>query len=38
MHVVDSDDEDYNAIYMQEMIHRNTQTTTMLLASLCRDE
>jgi hypothetical protein len=38
MHVVDSDNEDYNAIYMQEMIHRNTQTTTMLLASLCRDE
>jgi hypothetical protein len=23
---------------MQEMIHKNTQDTTMLLASLCRDE
>jgi hypothetical protein len=24
MHVVDSDDENYNAIHMQEMIHKNT--------------
>jgi hypothetical protein len=38
MHVVDSDDENYIAIYMQEMIHKNNQATTMLLASLYRDE
>jgi hypothetical protein len=35
---VDSDDENYNAIHIQEMIHKNTQATTVLLASLCRDE
>jgi hypothetical protein len=38
MQCVDSDDENYNAIHMQEMIHKNTQATTVLLASLCRDE
>jgi hypothetical protein len=38
MHIVDSDDKNYNAIYMQEMIHKNAQATTVLLASLCRDE
>jgi hypothetical protein len=38
MHVVDSDDENYNAIHMQEMIHKNIQATNVLLASLCRDE
>jgi hypothetical protein len=38
MHVVDSDDENYNAIHIQEMIHKNNQTTTILLVSLCRDE
>jgi hypothetical protein len=38
MHVVDSDDENYNAFQMQEMIHKNNQATNVLLASLCRDE
>jgi hypothetical protein len=38
MHIVDNDDENYNAIYMQEMIHKSAQATTMILASLCRDE
>jgi hypothetical protein len=38
MQSVDIDDENYNAIHMQEMIHKNTQATTVLLASLCRDE
>jgi hypothetical protein len=38
MHVVDSDDKNYNAIHMQEMIHKNNQATTVLLASLWRDE
>jgi hypothetical protein len=34
MHFDSSD----NAIYIHEKIHKNTQTTTMLLGSLCRDE
>jgi hypothetical protein len=38
MHVVDSDDKNYNAIHMQEMIHKNTQATTVILDSLWRDE
>jgi hypothetical protein len=38
MQCVDSDDENYNAIHMQEMIHKNTQATIVLLVSLCRDE
>jgi hypothetical protein len=38
MHVVDSDGENYNTIHIQEMIHKNTQATIVLLASLCRDE
>jgi hypothetical protein len=38
MQCVDSDDENYNAIHMQEMIHKNTQATTVLLTSLCKDE
>jgi hypothetical protein len=38
MQYVDSDDDNYNAIHMKEMIHKNTQDTTILLASLCRDE
>jgi hypothetical protein len=38
VHVVYSDDENYNAFQMQEMIHKNTQATNVLLASLCRDE
>jgi hypothetical protein len=37
MHVVDSDDENNNAIHMQEMIHQITQATIVFLASLCRD-
>jgi hypothetical protein len=35
---VDIDHEDYNDIHMQEMIHINTQATTMFLASLCMNE
>jgi hypothetical protein len=38
MHILDSDDENYNAIYVQEMIHKNAQATTVLLASLCKEE
>jgi hypothetical protein len=38
MQCVDSDDENYNSIHMQEMIHKNTQAPTVLLPSLCKDE
>jgi hypothetical protein len=38
MHCIDSDGENFNAIHAQEMIHKNIQATTMLLASLCRDK
>jgi hypothetical protein len=38
MHGSDSDDENYNAIYIQEIIHRNSQATIVLLACLCREE
>jgi hypothetical protein len=38
MHVLGNDDEIHNAMYFQEMFHKNTQATTMLLASLCREE
>jgi hypothetical protein len=33
--LLDSDDEHYNDIYAQELIHKNTQATIVLLASLC---
>jgi hypothetical protein len=38
MQCVHNEDENYNAIHAQEMVHKNTQATNMLLASLCRDE
>jgi hypothetical protein len=38
MQCIDSDDENFNDIHAQEMIHTNTQTTTVLLASICRNE
>jgi hypothetical protein len=38
MQYVDSDDENYNVIHMQEMILKNIQATIVLLAYLCRDE
>jgi hypothetical protein len=38
MHILDSDDGNYNAIDAQEMIHKNAQDTSVLLASLCREE
>jgi hypothetical protein len=31
-------DSSDNAIFIHEKIHKNTQATTLLLASLCRDE
>jgi hypothetical protein len=34
MQCVDSDNGNFNAIHVQEMIHKNIQATIMLLASL----
>jgi hypothetical protein len=31
--VIDSDDENFNAMDAREMIHKNTQATTVLLSS-----
>jgi hypothetical protein len=31
-------DSNDNAIFINEQIHKNAQATTVLLASLCRDE
>jgi hypothetical protein len=38
MHILDINDDNNNDIYVQEIIHKNAQATTMLLASLCREE
>jgi hypothetical protein len=37
MQILDSDDGNYNAIEVEEIIHRNSQATRVLLASLCRE-
>jgi predicted butyrate kinase (DUF1464 family) len=31
-------DSTHNPVFINEQIHKNAQTTTVLLASLCRDE
>jgi hypothetical protein len=36
--MIDSDDENYNSIDAQEMIHKNVQATTVLLACLWWEE
>jgi hypothetical protein len=38
MHILHSTDENYSVVDVQEIIHKNAQATTMLLASLCREE
>jgi hypothetical protein len=38
MHILNRDDENYNVIYMEEIIHKNAQATLVLLASLCKEE
>jgi hypothetical protein len=38
MHMLDSNDEIYNAIDAHEIIHKNALATTVLLASFCREE
>jgi hypothetical protein len=38
MEIPDSDDEEYNPVDTERIIHHNSQATTILLASLCREE
>jgi hypothetical protein len=38
MHILDSDNETYNPVEVEEITHCNSQDTTVLLASLCREE
>jgi hypothetical protein len=38
MQISYSDDENFNAIEVEGLIHRNSQAITVLLASLCREE
>jgi hypothetical protein len=38
MQILDSDDENYNVVEVEEIIHRNPQATNILLAYLCREE
>jgi hypothetical protein len=38
MQIMGVDDENYNDVEVEELIHRNSQATTILLASLCREE
>jgi hypothetical protein len=32
------DNENYNEVEVEELIHRNAQATTILFASLCRED
>jgi hypothetical protein len=36
--IPDEDDNDYNHVEVQELTHHNSQATTILLASLCKEE
>jgi hypothetical protein len=38
MHIPDVDDESYNEVEVEESVHRNSQATTVLLASLYREQ
>lgn len=38
METLDNNDVDYNPVEAEQIIHHNTQATTILLASLCREE
>jgi hypothetical protein len=38
MQILESDDEAYNPMDVEELTHCNSQATTILLASLCREE
>lgn len=36
--IPDFDDKDYNHVEVQQIIHRNTQASKVLIASLCKEE
>jgi hypothetical protein len=38
MQISDSDDDHFDAIEVEELIHRNSKATIVLLAYLCREE
>jgi hypothetical protein len=38
MEIPDSDDENYNPVEVEQIVHHNSQATIILLASLCREE
>jgi hypothetical protein len=38
MHIPNVDNENYNEVEVEELIYRNAQATTVLLASLCIEE
>ena len=38
MDILDSNDDDYNPVGAEQIIHRNSQATIVLLASSCREE
>jgi hypothetical protein len=38
MQIPNIDDENYNVVKVEEIIHRNSQATTVLLDFLCREE
>jgi hypothetical protein len=38
MEILDSDDKNYNPVEVEQIMHRNSQVTIVLLASLCSEE
>lgn len=36
--IPDFDDKDYNPVEVEQIIHRNTQASKVLIASLCKEE
>jgi hypothetical protein len=38
MEIPDSDNNNYNLVEVEQIVHHNSQVTMVLLASLCREE
>jgi hypothetical protein len=38
MEILGSDDNNYNPVELEQIVHHNSQANTVLLASLCRKE
>jgi hypothetical protein len=38
MEIPNSNDKNYNLVEAEQIVHRNSQATIVLLASLCREE